>query len=169
MNEMEQIIRINGYIQRKLGTLTYGGKPILCVALDHSCTFEDGEEIMLDTNQLAEIFRQTYYVEAAHTILILKLDREEATAKRLAEEELVEIFAPYTDKASKIEHHVLSERFQDRGMIGYLIRITARLNDEEVEDIRDKQREHERRLLANIGTVTIDNVAVGTINKEMLP
>lgn len=47
MNDVEQIIRINGYIQRKLGTLTYGGKEILCVALDRSCTFldPDAEEI----------------------------------------------------------------------------------------------------------------------------
>lgn len=168
MNDVEQIIRINGYIQRKLGTITYGGKEIFCVALDHSCTFEDGEEITLDNAQLAELFRQTYYVQAEHTIIIIKLDKEEATAKQLAEEELAEIFAPYTDKANKMEHHVLSERFLDRGMIGYLIRITVRLNDEEVEDIRNKQREHERRLLANIGLVTIDDLPVGSINKELL-
>jgi hypothetical protein len=160
MNDVEQIIRINGYIQRKLGTLTYGGKEVYCVALDHSCTFENGEEITLDDNQLAEVFRQTFYIEERHTITILKLDREEEVAKRLAEEELAAICGPYTDRAT-ITHHALRERYAAEGMIGYMIRLEASLTEEELTTIRQKQRERERIMIANIGKAMINNEDIG--------
>lgn len=60
MNDLEQIMRINAYLQHQ-GPLTFGGKEITCVALDHCCVFKNGEEIMLDENQLAEIYRQTFF------------------------------------------------------------------------------------------------------------
>lgn len=159
MNDIEQIIRINGYIQHQ-GSLTYSGKQIECVALDHSCTFQDGEQITLNDEQLAEIYRQTFFIEKVYTITILKLDREESVAKQLAEEELIAIFAPYTDRA-KITHHTLRERYADRGMIGYLIRIEAKLTEEELSVIRQKQYEREYKMLANIGQIMIDNTDIG--------
>lgn len=63
MNDIEQILRINAYIQRGIGKLTFGGKQIMCVALDHSCTFEGPtlDEVTLDDAQLAEVYRQTFF------------------------------------------------------------------------------------------------------------
>lgn len=82
MNDIEQIMRINSYIQHSLGTLTFNGKTITCVALDHSCMFDDREEIALDDNQVAEIYRQTFYVPSVQEAALLQAKQDVKTIWR---------------------------------------------------------------------------------------
>ncbi len=60
MNEIMKIIRINTYIQRKLGTVTLDGKEVLCVALDRSAAVEGGDgELALSEEQVEALYQQT--------------------------------------------------------------------------------------------------------------
>ena len=59
--ELGKIIRINAYIQRKMGKVTLDGKEVTVVALDGSCVFEDDrQQITLDAAQLDSLFAQTW-------------------------------------------------------------------------------------------------------------
>lgn len=58
------------------------------------------------------------------------------------------------------------QRYADRGLIGYLIRIEASLIDEEVTAIWNKQTQRQFKMIANIGKVTVDNVDVGHAYKD---
>lgn len=61
MNDVMQIIRINGYIQQGMGKLYLFGKEVLCVALDRTCTFvEGGTDVELTDLQLEDLFNQTF-------------------------------------------------------------------------------------------------------------
>ena len=61
MNDVMQIIRINGYIQRELGKLYLFDKEVLCVALDGTCTFvEGGEDVELTAIQIEDLLNQTF-------------------------------------------------------------------------------------------------------------
>ncbi len=61
MNDVMQIIRINGYIQRELGKLYLYGKEVLCVALDGTCTFvEGGADVELTAIQIEDLLNQTF-------------------------------------------------------------------------------------------------------------
>lgn len=81
MNDLEQIMRINSYIQHQ-SRISYGGKEIYCVALDHCCTFKDGSEIMLDDNQLAEVYRQTFFTPSSDDIALLQAKQDIKTIWR---------------------------------------------------------------------------------------
>lgn len=64
--EMVKIIRINAFIQRKMGKILLDGREVYCVALDGSCNFDDSsEEIMLTAEQLDMLFAQTFGFTAA--------------------------------------------------------------------------------------------------------
>lgn len=84
MNDIEQIMRINGYIQHGLGTLTFNGKKITYIALDHSCTFDSTklDEITLDDTQLAEVYRQTFYTPSREEIALLQAKQDIKTIWR---------------------------------------------------------------------------------------
>lgn len=58
MNNMLKIISINAYIQREMGKLYLSGKEVLCVALDGTCTFDEGDEIALTDAQLTDLLGQ---------------------------------------------------------------------------------------------------------------
>ncbi len=62
MNDMEKIMRINGFIQhtRMGGKLYLDGKEVSSVALDHSVQFIDYTEEVLSDEQLEELLGQTY-------------------------------------------------------------------------------------------------------------
>jgi hypothetical protein len=59
---MVKIIRINAFIQRKMGKVLLDGKEVSSVALDGSCNFENYSEpeVMLDKQQLDTLFAQTF-------------------------------------------------------------------------------------------------------------
>jgi len=59
---MVKIIRINAFIQRKMGKILLDGKVVDSVALDGSCNFEDYKdpEVMLTNQQLDALFAQTF-------------------------------------------------------------------------------------------------------------
>lgn len=70
MNEIEQIIRINAYIQRGLGTITLMGKEVYCVAMDRTVTFKSNElidEKEASDDELAAMFGQTFTVGTQKT------------------------------------------------------------------------------------------------------
>ena len=61
MTVFEQIIRVNGYIQRELGILRLDGREILCIALDQTCTFKEGAaDTRLTEDQIEAIWKLTY-------------------------------------------------------------------------------------------------------------
>jgi hypothetical protein len=62
MELMLKIIRINAYIQRKMGKVLLDGKEVICVALDNTCAVEgeDNPEIELTSEQLQGLFSQTF-------------------------------------------------------------------------------------------------------------
>ena len=61
MNEVEKIIRMNAFIQRKMGTLYLDGKEIVAVSLDRTYATNE-EEITepLTDEQLEELLGQTF-------------------------------------------------------------------------------------------------------------
>lgn len=63
MNDIEKILRINAFIQRKMGTLYLDGREVYAVALDHSVSFvvvgDEADETLTD-EQLEELLGQTY-------------------------------------------------------------------------------------------------------------
>jgi hypothetical protein len=58
MNNMLKFVNMNAYIQRNMGTLSLDGKTIFCVALDGTCSFDDGEEIELTESQVEDLCNQ---------------------------------------------------------------------------------------------------------------
>src|SRR5260221_12905670 len=63
MNDIEKILRINAFIQRKVGTLYLDGKEVYAVALDHSVSLavigDEADEILTD-EQIEELLGQTF-------------------------------------------------------------------------------------------------------------
>jgi hypothetical protein len=113
---------------------------------------------------LLDLHRQANATE--HFIQILKRDRNMEIAKRLAEEELTEIYGPYTDNTIRMDTHEFTELYALEGLKGYTINIVANLTDEELTDIQQRQHLRERRLITNIGRVTIDNEDIGILYKQ---
>ncbi|MFL5628736.1 MAG: hypothetical protein ACJ788_24410 [Ktedonobacteraceae bacterium] len=61
MNDLEKIIRMNAFIQRKQGTLYLDGKEIVCVSLDRTyATFEKEITEPLTDAQLDDLLGQIY-------------------------------------------------------------------------------------------------------------
>ena len=107
MNEIEQIIRINGYIQRGLGTVTLGGKEIYCVAMDRTVTFKSDaliDEKEASDEDLATMFGQTFTVAPRQT-------PRQVAIKHLTELIQILLKAPEEERTKRIE--VLSRTIVD--------------------------------------------------------
>jgi hypothetical protein len=62
VSDLVKIIRINAYIQRKMGKVHHNGQEVICVALDMTCALEgeDTAEVELSGEEIDALFKQTF-------------------------------------------------------------------------------------------------------------